>query len=166
MKGNGDIFDLKEIILMYRPLISFRVRKSLGYWNPDWEDIVAEIFINVIEKIRQRKFRGESSLGTFIYTITSRRIIDYIRQKKKEMKYVPEPSPFPDPNKRVEERERTVLIAQCIKRLKPRYCDILYSYYYGDLTQKEISKIFSISPSRVSQIINRSRHLLRKMLED
>lgn len=157
--------DLEEIILKYKPLISYRVRKSLGYRNPDWEDLVAEILINVIENVKKGRFKGESSISTFIYTITSRRIIDYIRQKKKEMRYVPEPPPSPDPYRQVEQGERAELLTHYIKKLKPKYCDILYSYYYGGLTQKEIAQMFGINPSRVSQIIHHAQNLLKKMMQ-
>ena len=159
-------FNLEEIILRYKPLISYRVRRSLGYSNPDWEDVVAEIFINVIEKIKMGKFRGESSIGTFIYTITSRRIIDYIRVKKKRIKYAPEPGPSPDPHQSLEKKEDEQLISESIKKLKPIYCDILYSYYYGDLTQKEIANIFGISTSKVNYLIHHAQKLLRKMIAD
>ena len=80
-KDNG--VDLEKVITKYRSVISFRVRKSLGTYNPDWEDVVNEIITNVIEKVKKGEFRGDSSIGTFIYTITSRRIVDYIRQKSK-----------------------------------------------------------------------------------
>ncbi len=158
--------NLEEIILQYKPLISYRVRRSLGFSNPDWEDVVAEIFINVIEKIKSGKFRGESSIGTFIYTITSRRIIDYIRLKKKRIKYAPEPAPPPDPHQSLEKKEDVELITEHIKKLKPLYCDILYSYYYGDLTQKEIAGVFGISTSKVNYLIHHAQKLLRKMISD
>ncbi len=87
--------NLEEIYAKYGPVISFRVRKSLGASNPEWEDIVNEIITNVIEKIKKKEFRGESSIGTFIYTITSRRIIDYIRQKTKVLKHAQNQLLFP-----------------------------------------------------------------------
>jgi RNA polymerase sigma-70 factor (ECF subfamily) len=166
MTKKASKINLEEIILQYKPLISYRVRRSLGFSNPDWEDVVAEIFINVIEKIKSGKFRGESSIGTFIYTITSRRIIDYIRLKKKRIKFAPEPAPPPDPHQSLEKKEDVELITEHIKKLKPIYCDILYSYYYGDLTQKEIAGIFGISTSKVNYLIHHAQKLLRKMISD
>ncbi|NOR52981.1 MAG: hypothetical protein GQ536_02690, partial [Candidatus Aminicenantes bacterium] len=91
MGKNKKEINLEEIHTKYRPIVSFRVRKSLGSFTPDWEDVVDEIIINVIEKIKKGEFRGESSIGTFIFTITSRRIIDHIRKKSKVLKHAPEP---------------------------------------------------------------------------
>lgn len=157
--------DLEEVITKYRSVVSFRVKKSLGIYNPDWEDVVNEIITNVIEKVKKEEFRGESSIGTFIYTITSRRIVDYIRQKRKVMKYVQESSPFPGPQEQIEKKERDELLAKSIKKLKPKYKDILYLYYFKGLSREEVAQRLNISPRRVSERVNYSLKLLKKIIK-
>jgi RNA polymerase sigma-70 factor (ECF subfamily) len=157
--------NLDEIYAKYGPVIRFRVRKSLGASNPDWEDIVNEIITNVVEKIKKKEFRGESSIGTFIYTITSRRIIDYIRQKTKVLKHAPEPAPYPDPHDHVESKERAELITGAIKKLKPKYREVLYLYYYKGLSREEVAKKLCITPHRVSERVNYSQKLLKKLIK-
>lgn len=157
--------DLEEIFIKYRPVISFRVRKSLGANNPDWEDIVDEVITNAIEKIRKGEFRGESSIGTFIYTITSRRIVDYIRQKGKILKSAPEPANYPDPQESIENKERVELMAKALSKLKPKYRNVLYLYYYKELSREEVAKKLGISPRRVSERVNYSQKLLKKFLK-
>lgn len=160
------VTDLEEIILKYKPLIAYRVKKSLGTSSPDWEDVVSEIILNVIENIKAGKFNGDSSLSTYIYTITTRRIIDHIRKKKRKQRAMSHPDSFPDPSQQLEKKERAKMMAEYLKRLKPAYCDILYSYYYGEFTQREIARMFGISPTRVNHIINHAQRLLRKMMRN
>ncbi|NOR15811.1 MAG: sigma-70 family RNA polymerase sigma factor [Candidatus Aminicenantes bacterium] len=157
--------DLDEIIAKYRPIVSFRVKKSLGSYTPDWEDVVNEIMLNSLEKIESGKFRGDSSIGTFIYTITSRRIIDYIRKKSKSLKYAPEPNPYPQPHEHVENKERAEMIAKYLERLKPKYKEILYLYYYKELSREEVASKLGISPRRVSERVNYAQKLLKKMMK-
>lgn len=157
--------DLNEVINKYRPVVSFRVRKSLGSQIPDWEDVVNEIMVNVIEKLEAGQFRGDSSIGTFIYTITSRRIVDYIRAKSKSLKYAPEPSSFSSPQEQIENKERAEHVARCLEKLKPKYKKILYLYYYKDLSREEVANKLGISPRRVSERVNYAQKLLRKMME-
>lgn len=156
--------DLEEIITKYRPVISFKVKKALGYLNPDGEDTVNEIITNVIEKINKGEFRGESSIGTFIYTITSRRIVDYIREKSKTLKHSPEPIGFPAPHETLENKERAELLARAIKKLKPKYREVLYLYYYKELSRQEVAQKLSISPSQVSERVDYAQKLLKKIL--
>lgn len=158
-------FNIEEIVSKYRSVISFRVKKSLGTRTQDWQDVVNEIILNVIEELRKGKFRGESSLGTFIYTITSRRIVDFIRQKRKTLKYAPDPEPFSSPYEHVENKERAESMAKILSLLKPKYKEVLYLYYYKELSRNEVAHMLHISPRRVSERINYAQKLLRKKLK-
>ena len=165
MERTKEAINIEEIYTKYRPIISFRVKKSLGASTPEWEDVVNEIITNVIEKLKKGEFRGESSIGTFIYTITSRRIIDYIRHKSKVLKHAPEPAHYPDPQEYIENKERAELMANAIKKLKPKYREVLYLYYYKDFSREEVAKKLSISPRRVSERVNYSQKLLKKLIK-
>lgn len=165
MKNKFSQSELKEIVKKYRPIVSFRVRKSLGTHIPDWEDVVNEIMVNTLEKIKSGKFRGDSSIGTFIYTITSRRIVDFIRKKNKVLQYAPEPSSFPAPNKNIENKERSKFVAKYLENLQPKYREIIYLYYYKELTRQEVAKKIGIPPRRVSERANYARKLLKKMMK-
>lgn len=157
--------DLDEMIRQYRPIVGFKVKKALGGGNPDWEDVVDEIMMQAVEKIKSGEFRGDSSVGTFIYTITVRRIIDYIRQKTRVLKGAPEVPALPDPHDQVERNERAERLAQAIKRLRPKFRDVLYLYYYRDLSRLEVARELGISPAKVSERVNYARKLLRKALD-
>lgn len=162
-KKRPDI-DLGAVVAQYRPVVSFRVKKALGSANPDWEDIVNEILTQAIEKVQSGEFRGESSIGTFIYTIASRRIVDYIRQKTRVLRHAPEPNPFPDPHESVESRERAEQISEVIRHLKPKFQKVLYLYYYQELPREEVARELGISPRRVSERVNYALKLVRKSL--
>ena len=156
--------DPTEILLKYWPQISFRVRKSIGRATPDWEDVASEILVGVIEVLRQKRFRGESSLGTFIYSVTTNKIIDHIRLKKRNLNDIPEfGHPF-DPYVQVEKQERARQVTRYIKKLKPRYADILYLHYYLDLPQSEIAKIYGLSTGRMNKLIRAARITLKKLM--
>ncbi len=153
---------LDQAILGYRDVISFRVRKALGSSTPDWEDIVNEILMQAIQKVKDGSFRGESSVGTFLYTITSRRIIDHIRLKTKVLRHAPEPIPFPDPHDEAEAKERARTIALAVEGLKPKFRDVLYLYYFKELSRDEVAQELNISPRRVSERVNYALKLIKK----
>jgi len=164
VEKNKPAIDLAAVVTQYRPVVSFRVKKALGSANPDWEDVVNEILTQAIEKVQSGEFRGESSIGTFIYTIASRRIVDYIRQKTRVLRHAPEPNPYPDPHESVETRERADQISEAIRRLKPKFQKVLYLYYYQELPREEVARELGISPRRVSERVNYALKLVRKGL--
>ena len=157
--------DPAEVLLKYWPQVSFRVKNSIGRSTPDWEDVASEILVSVVEALRKKTFRGESSLGTFIYSITTNKIIDHIRQKKKIVLGIPEPDPSFDPYLHVENQERARLVAKFLKKLKPKYADILYLHYYLDLPQNEIARIYGISLGRTSALITAARKTLGSLIK-
>ncbi len=160
--------DIDEVILQYWPQINFRVRKSLRFNHTDWEDVTSEILFDVVKAFKNGKFRGESSVGTFIYVITSRRIVDYIRKKSSNLEYNNEglqPNHFSDPYETVRKKEQTKLVSNLIKKLRPRDADILYLYFYKELTQKEIAQTFGISLWRVHEIMKNAKQSLKRIIE-
>lgn len=154
----------EDAVLAYRSVISFRVRKALGSSNPDWEDVVNEILTQAVAKVKSGEFRGDSSIGTFLYTITSRRIIDYIRQKTRVLKHAPEPSSPPDPHDEMERQERARQVERIVAGLKPKFRDVLYLYYYKELSRDEVARTLGISPRRVSERVNYALKLIQKAL--
>jgi len=163
--SNPSPHDIEEIILKFWPQIRYRVIKSLGYHNPEWEDVASEILLSVVEAIKYGRFREESSIGTFIYSITSNKIVDAIRRKGKAFHTVEEPEKFLDPKNHVERMDLSIYVADLIKTLKPRHADMLYLHYYIDLSQIQIAKIFGISSRRVHTILNDAKRSLKKLAE-
>lgn len=158
-------YNIERIIQKYSPVIRFKVKKSLGGRTPDWEDVAHEIILNVVEKLKRGEFRGESSIGTYIYTITQRRIVDYIRKKSRVLSHAPEPTPFISPEERMEERQRATWLAQAIQQLKPKYREVLYLYYYKELSREEVALRLKILPRQVSERVNYAQKLLKKTLK-
>lgn len=165
MKKQPEPLDLEQVILQFRPIVSFRVKRALGGSCPDWEDVVQEILSQAVQKISSGEFRGESSIGTFIYTITSRRIVDFIRQKTRVLRDIPEPASPPDPCLDVESGERSRILADAIQRLKPKFREILYYYYYKEMSREEVAEKLGISPRRVSERLHYAQKLLRKLIK-
>lgn len=157
--------DLDAMVAAYRPIIFFRVRKALGRDNPDCEDVANAVLMQAIEKVRKGEFRGDSSIGTFLYTITGRRIIDYIRWKQRTLRHAPEPDAPPDPAITHESLERERRIAESIKKLKPRFKRILDLYYYQGLSRGEVAALLDISPKKVSEQAHYAVQLIKKNIE-
>jgi RNA polymerase sigma-70 factor (ECF subfamily) len=159
---SGD--DLDRILEKLRPLVGYKVKKALGAATPDWEDIVNEVLMQASEKIVSGEFRGESTIGTFVYTITSRRIIDHIRRKSRILRDAPEAGFLPDPHEEVERREQVELLLEAIRKLKPRHREALELFYLKELPREEVARRMGISPAKVSEWANYAKKVLRKIM--
>jgi RNA polymerase sigma-70 factor (ECF subfamily) len=159
-----ETIDLDRMIAEFRPKVGFKVKRSLGFFNPDWEDITNEVLAQAVEKIQSGEFRGDSAVGTFIYTITVRRIVDYIRQKTRVLRQAPEPESPADPLTAVATDEEVERLARAVKGLKPKYREVLELYYYRQYSREETARRLRITPSKVSERANYARKLLKRKL--
>ena len=164
MKPPKQRIDLDEVVREFRPKLGFKVRRALGLRNPDWEDVTNEVLAQAVEKIRSGEFRGDSTVGTFVYIITVRRIADYIRRKTKVLKYVPEPGSPTAPLEDAERGQGLERMMAALATLKPRYKEVLNLYYLMELTREETARRLGISPAKVSERVNYAQKLLRKKL--
>ncbi len=157
--------DLEDIVRHYRPVIAFTVRKALGSQYPEWEDVVQDILTQVISKLQKGEFRGECSVGTFIYTITKRRIIDCIRQKSKVViEKKEEIATFSGPEDDFMRKETSEFISRALFRLKPKFREILYLYYFKELSREEIAARVGLSVRQVSERLYYAQKVLGKAL--
>jgi len=156
--------DLDRLVAQFKPVVGFKVKKALGWGNPDWEDVTNEILTQAIEKVRSGEFRGDSTLGTFIYTIASRRIVDYVRRKTRPLRGAPESGALPDPREELEREQGAEQLAAAVRSLKPRFREVLRLYYYEDKSREEVARALGITPAQVSERVNYAQKLLRKRL--
>jgi RNA polymerase sigma factor (sigma-70 family) len=162
-KDRPDI-DLDRMAEEFRPKVGFKVRRSLGVNNPDWEDLANEILAQAVDKIRSGEFRGDSAVGTFIYTITVRRIADYIRHKSRVLRHIPEPGAPADPVDEAERDQQLARLADAVASLPAKYKAVLELYYFRELSREETAGRLGISPAKVSERTNYAQKRLRRML--
>ena len=82
----GDPQVENELFSQFDSRIVRKVRFSIGMNNEDWQDVVSEIQVAMLNNLREGKFdvaRGVS-LGTYVFGITMNKIRDYFKFRKKQ----------------------------------------------------------------------------------
>lgn len=153
--------DLEAVVAKYRPVVGFKIRRAVGWDNPDWEDLTNEVLTQTIAAVRAGEFRGDSQIGTFIYTITCRRIVDHIRGKSKIARRFPVENDPASSQDRLEEHERIRGLAAAVSALPPKYREVLDLYYYQELSREETALRLGLAPARVSERVHYALKLLR-----
>lgn len=124
--------------------------KVFGYINSrinniqDAEDIAADVFVKVFEKIDSFD-ETKASVSTWIYTITKNVVIDYFRTRKdydEVPETIPDDSSVEDDICNADMLER---LAQALSRLEERQRDIIILRFYSGKTLQEIAEHMGIS---------------------
>lgn len=130
-------------------------------------DITQEIFIKIYKNLG--KFKGESSMKTWVMSIAINHLNDFFRKKKKFNpvyfeEYANDESPdAPGPLEEMDV-EDVVRVERALEKLKDWEREILTLYYMEGFQYEEISRLLNIPIGTVRSRLNNAKKSLRKVL--
>lgn len=155
-----------EIIDRYKDAIFRMVYMHIGDFHKA-EDITQEIFIKIFKNLS--KFRGDSSIFTWIYKITINTISTYAKRSRTmaDMLSVDYMEDLPDDDwdeEKLIEGLRNSSVISLIQRLPDKYKEVLILYYYQDLKVEDICSIINEPQGTIKSKLHRGRNMLKDML--
>jgi RNA polymerase sigma factor (sigma-70 family) len=133
----------------------------------DAEDVFQEAVVTFIEMVQKDRFRGESSVGTFLYSINRHIWLNELKRRGKaairEIKYEKSKeqteagiSHF------IEDREQKSHAASLVAKLGDTCKKILLLFYYENRSMKEI---MSVTDYENEQVVRNKKYKCLKQLE-
>ena len=143
----------------------------------DAEEITQDVFVEVFQQ--HQHFKGESSVTTWLYRITTNKCIDHIRRKKTKKRFafitglfhnnsnepIHDAGHFVHPGVVAENKEKAAILFRAIEQLPEKQKTAYVLYEIENLSYAEIAEILNSSVSSVESLLFRSRQGLRKILE-
>ena len=164
----GDSAAVAEFVERYTDDVYRFVYHQVGGGAQDAEDIVQETFVAALKAIH--RFRGDSKLRTWLFSIASHKVADMYRRAGRRPKIVPLDvasslhAKDPYPEQVVEHREARQRVRQALLQLPPHYRTALVLKYVQDMRVREICQVMQRSEKSVESILGRARRLLSKIL--
>ena len=133
----------------------------------DAEDIFQEVIVSFIEIVKGDKFRGESSIKTFLYSLSRYAWLNELKKRNKvlqrEEKYEGgKEQEAKDVSHFLVEREAKGQVMAMIEKLGDVCKRILVAYYYNDLSMKEILPLVEFQNE---QVLRNKKYKCLKNLE-
>jgi RNA polymerase sigma factor (sigma-70 family) len=139
----------------------------------DAEDLAQEVFVEVFLSVH--KFRGDSSLSTWIYRIAVNKSLNLLRKNERQKTWKSIESFFggknnpvldiPQPDKHnLEADEEKAVLYRAIERLSENQRTAFTLHKFEELSHKEIAAILNTSVSGVESLIFRAKSNLQKRL--
>ena len=140
----------------------------------DAKDIVQDTFVIAFSKLEQ--LRDKDKFEPWICTIACNLAKDKYNKNKREICLADEDQilasshdnskfSFELPEDVLEKKEFNAHIREQILGLKRHYSEVLYLYYYYDLSYEEISKALNINIGTVKTRLFRAKHILKDSLQ-
>ncbi len=149
-----------------------RLKRICRYYAPsaeDQKDIYQEILINIWRSLES--FRGEASIGTWIYRIAVNTSLDFAGKSYKQMKLNIDIETPNLKNLLIDEEDNPVIKEQQLQDLKIHLNNLgiidkaIMGLVLDDLSTREIAEIIGISESNVRVKIHRIKESLRERIK-
>ena len=167
----------QEIYERFQPGVLRFLSRLVG--EGEAEDVAQEVFLRVDRGLEG--FRGESSMGTWIYRVARNAALDRLRSRPAWLESVRQPgthysnedpadgmSQFPDERASLERYLIGKEMSECIRgrigNLPGSYGEVLALREMGGMTNAEIASALGVSEGAVKIRLHRARSLLREDL--
>jgi RNA polymerase sigma-70 factor (ECF subfamily) len=163
--------DLRELYDTHSKRV-FNTVLSIVQNTGDAEEITQDVFLHIHRSIH--KFKGESSITTWIYRIAVNHSVDFLRYKRRKKRWAifvrddtpPDVPDFHHPGVALEQKENAAILFKAIDRLPDSQKTAIVLSLVEELPQKEIAEIMRSSVGAVESLIQRAKSNLRKELEN
>ena len=170
----NDLSAIEELYKTYFDRLYSLVFNQVDRDQSATEDIVQETFLAALKS--SKRFRGQSSIYTWLCSIAYHKVADFYRRKAREGKYrnntfnidTAESSEQlgknPSSSNPTESIETSIIVQQAMTSLSWDYRQVLILKYVEEMSVLEISQIMGRSPKSVEGLLTRARKALQANL--
>ena len=133
----------------------------------DAEEVTQDVFIKVYQNAE--KFKGRSSITTWIYRITVNTSLNYLKSKKKNSAIQLNEShsnvqDFHHPGVKLEQKENSIALFKAINKLPESQKTAFILSYIEDLPRNDVAEIMENSLKATESLLQRAKKNLREIL--
>jgi RNA polymerase sigma-70 factor, ECF subfamily len=164
--ADGDQLAMRTLFARHQvPLYRWLVRvvrdESLA------EDLLSEVFLDVWR--RAVSFEARSSVSTWLLAIARYKALSALRRRT-DAQLDDEiaaaiPDPADDPERALQNTERTELLRRSLARLSPEHGEVIDLVYYHGKSIKEVAKIAEVAEATVKTRMFYARRKLAELVE-
>ena len=172
----GDQKAYASLMERYRDSIYFLLLKMVNN-KDDADDLTIEAFGKAFKNLEQ--YTPNFAFSTWLFKIASNNCIDFIRRKKKRTLSIDRrhenddgmettihlKSDMLDPEENFVKKQKIMLLHEIVKKLKPRYRELVELRYFKELSYEEIAQKLDIPLGTVKAQLFRAREFLQGILK-
>lgn len=130
------------------------------------EDITSETFMKALTSLDS--FRGDSDIRVWLCQIAKNSYYSYLRKKKSfvDLESLPEPASEDNVEQEITTSEASMKVHGIIQNLKEPYKKVFTLRVFGELSFKQIGKLFAKSDNWACVTYHRAREKIKARLGD
>lgn len=168
--ANGYVAGEAEAVRVVDRWIQAVVRSRHWGLGDDHDDILQDTRRRLFENLVRERFRGESSLKTYVIQIAKHVSIEFLRKKIRaradDIDGLDLEDGAPDPEQELEAKEREHLAREALSRMPARCRELFWMIFAERLAYDEIAERLGVAPGTVKSRASRCRAFLSKYLKE
>ena len=167
----GDTTAFEQLVTTYERKVFALALRSTGS-EADAADLTQEVFLRAWRSLD--RFRGDSSVSTWLYRITMNICIDFSRRKNLQLVPlsdeegnelpIPDRRPAHSPETALDRRELPRELSAAIQQLSEAHREVLLLRDVSGLSYQEVGRMLSLEEGTVKSRLARARKSLRNIL--
>lgn len=176
-RDNGDQKAFADLLNAYREPIYYMLLKMTNS-SVDADDLTLEAFGKAFKSLQQ--YTPDYAFSTWLFRIATNNCIDFIRKKRAKTVSMDNlytniegeevginlPSDTLDPEEKIIEKQKILLIREVVSRLKPHYRKLVELRYFDELSYEEIAQELDIPLGTVKAKLFRAREFLYEIIKN
>jgi len=162
----GETALYEQLVRRYQRLVA-SVAYKMGIRDADLEDMVSEVLIKAYRNLH--RYRPEHAFSTWLYRLTSNRVLDELRARRRGGRSEPlderHADPGPPTDCAVEAADRAQVVATALGLLPDEYRAPLVLLHMEGRKVSEIAYVLGLPEGTVKTRLARGRERLRQILE-
>ena len=156
--------DLEKIYREYFTIV-YRYTLSISRDAHLAEEITQETFVKAFQKLKS--FRGDSDISVWLCQIAKNEYFQHLRKQKKKraIQTTPE-SIVAGPEQELVKKEMRFRIQQILHDMEEPYKEVFYMRTYGEMSFKDIGKIFEKQETWARVTYYRARKKIMEVMEN
>jgi RNA polymerase sigma-70 factor (ECF subfamily) len=165
--GDRSAFD--KIVDKYSVSVAMLANRLLA-WSGDVEDVVQDVFLAAF--VGLKKFRGKSSLKTWLFTITINKCRTYRYRRMLRLRFFSKGdrktpgASAPAADRTIMEAEKFSCVRRAVMALPAKYRETVVLRYLQELETDEICQVLGISKGNLNTRLSRAREQLKRGLAE
>jgi len=157
-----------ELVALHAPRIRRLAHRLLGWRETDAEDVVQDVFLAALKRLP--RFRGDSSIATWLTTITINRCRTHRRRRLLRLRWLTRRAPGDSESSPADrdslDREVSSRVRSAVRALSAVHREVIVLFYLEALTAEQIAALLDISRGAVELRLHRARARLKESLSD
>lgn len=164
LKGDNDA--LEKLIEIHKEGLTLFI---FGFLNnmADAQDMMIDVFAQLV--ISAGKFKGKSTLKTYLFTIARNEALKYIRKNKRNYNFddISENLYYENDSLDINllKKEENAQLYLAMSKLPIDYRNVLFLLYFEEMTYKEAAFVMKKTEKQITNLAYRSKKALKEKLE-